>query len=85
MGEGDCSEHIIGDAHGVILVSNVQESVHETDPPLVACPRLLAWSMGCSEHIIGDAHGVIPFRRVFTRRIPALRCSFDITEPRSEP
>ena len=57
----------------------------EADPPLVACPRLLAWSMGCSEHIIGDAHGVIPFRRVFTRRIPALRCSFDITEPRSEP
>ena len=57
----------------------------EADPPQVACPRLLAWSMGCSEHIIGDAHGVIPFRRVFTRRIPALRCSFDITEPRSEP
>ena len=56
----------------------------EAGPALEACPRLLAWSMGWREYIIGDTHGVIPFRRVFTRRIPVLRCSFVFSELRSD-
>ncbi len=57
----------------------------EADPALEASPRLLAWSMGCREYIIGDTQVVIPFRRVFTRRTPVVRCSFVFPEQRSDP